>query len=711
MKKITKSFLSTAANILRETSKKMILIGAGIILSSSVLLATDYCSYEITSTRGKTAYVTCQSLGSDVYEFKFQALEEIVSWNATGSNFYAEVSGVGGTQVSNNLVQSSDKMSLTWTVTSNPKPNFYVAAFYVNFADGEHQFNIPTDENFAAVCGAPVEDTEAPASFTATAGNITSGSVELLLSATDNTSTIYYTITYGSTPVVLNTTGVSGTQKSYIVTGLSESTAYSFSVVAKDAAGNEAVNSPVAVSATTTENTNTECAGTSTEASDGSFSAGYNYEFTTSGTDVTVSFELLDSKDGVVAYAWTYNPNFAEAQMTLVSGRKFSKTFTGQTLGSTFTVACKFAYAGGLAVTKSFQYTVGENCSGSGETDTEAPTAFTATKGDVLSASVQLILNAADNSGAVTFDITYGETTVSTSSNSGVEKSYLVTGLTESTAYSFSVVAKDASGNIAANSPIVVDATTTAGLTTAAPVPAVAAGKVISVFSDTYTSLSGVSFNPNWGQSTVTTEIQVEGNNTLKYANLNYQGTDFGSDVDASSMSHLHVDVWTEDETSLRVYVISKTAPTEKYVELAPLNYGQWNSIDIQLSAYKDQGMSMAALYQFKFEGSGNQGSTAKTVYLDNLYFFSDTNTNVFSPDMKGTVNCYPNQVTDKLTVSADADMNYVIIRNLVGQTLITRQINGHEATFNLNDLSAGNYLVTVTLQNGEKQTRKFVKL
>jgi len=360
MKKITKFFLLISATAaLRKVLKKSSLIGLGVLFSCINVSAIDYCNFEITSNRGTKAYITCHSLGGNLYEFKFETLTAITDWNKTGSNFYAEVNGIGGTQVSNNLVKTGDKL-LTWTVSSTPKPNFYVGAFFVILGDGEHRFDIPTNEDFAAVCSTTEEDTEAPASFTASAGNITFSSVELLLNGTDNSGIVIYDITYGGTTV--STSSNSGIEKAYLVTGLSESTSYSFSIVAKDPTGNTAANNPIIVNATTEENTNTECEGTSTEASQGSFTIGYNYKFTTSGTDVTAVFELLDAKDGVVAYAWTYNPNFAEIAMTNVSGKKFTKTFTGQTMDATFTMQCKFAYAGGMAVTKTYVYTVGNTC-------------------------------------------------------------------------------------------------------------------------------------------------------------------------------------------------------------------------------------------------------------------------------------------------------------------------------------------------------------
>lgn len=109
---------------------------------------------------------------------------------------------------------------------------------------------------------------------------------------------------------------------------------------------------------------NTACAGTWTEAAEGTFVDGFTYGFTTNGNEVTVAVELLDPKDGLVAYAQTYNPNFAETQMDPTGGQAFSKSFPGQTAGEPFTVAIKFAFAGGLATSTQLIYTVGETCGG-----------------------------------------------------------------------------------------------------------------------------------------------------------------------------------------------------------------------------------------------------------------------------------------------------------------------------------------------------------
>ncbi len=105
-----------------------------------------------------------------------------------------------------------------------------------------------------------------------------------------------------------------------------------------------------------------ECSGNSTDAAEGSFDQGFNYLITTDGNEVNVEFELLDPKDGLVAFAQTYNPDFAETPLTDVGDQTFTGTFGGQTDGEPFNIAVKFAFAGGLATSTIINYTVGEGC-------------------------------------------------------------------------------------------------------------------------------------------------------------------------------------------------------------------------------------------------------------------------------------------------------------------------------------------------------------
>lgn len=147
--------------------------------------------------------------------------------------------------------------------------------------------------------------------------------------------------------------------------------------------------------------------------------------------------------------------------------------------------------------------------------------------------------------------------------------------------------------------------------TTAAPTPAYPAANVTSIFSDAYTNLPGSDFSPNWGQITVSTQVPIAGNNTLKYANLNYQGLQLASGTNVSGRNFLHLDYYSANSTALNVYLIS-TGPVEKLVSLTVPTTAGWNSIDIPLASFAP--VNLNDVIQLKFDGNGD-------IYLDNILF------------------------------------------------------------------------------------------
>ena len=147
---------------------------------------------------------------------------------------------------------------------------------------------------------------------------------------------------------------------------------------------------------------------------------------------------------------------------------------------------------------------------------------------------------------------------------------------------------------------------------TPAPDPTRAASDVISIYSDAYTDIAGTDFNPNWGQSTVVDQtVKIQGNNTIKYSNLNYQGIALAGSNDVSEMEYLHVDIWSATSTALNLFMIS-TGPVEVSYTVAVPTSG-WLSLDIPLSAFG--AVNMADLIQFKFDGNGK-------FWMDNLYLY-----------------------------------------------------------------------------------------
>ena len=93
--------------------------------------------------------------------------------------------------------------------------------------------------------------------------------------------------------------------------------------------------------------------------------------------------------------------------------------------------------------------------------DTQAPTNFTASVGTVTSSTIELLLNATDNSGNVAYNITYSGGTIAVANPSGVQKSVVVPNLNSNTNYSFSISASDLAGNNFVSNPLSINATTT----------------------------------------------------------------------------------------------------------------------------------------------------------------------------------------------------------------------------------------------------------
>ena len=214
-------------------------------------------------------------------------------------------------------------------------------------------------------------DVAAPTAFTATLGTVDAFSVELLLTATDDSGMVTYDVSYDGGASTAQTTGTTGVETSFIISGLTPETAYSFEVSASDASGNVAANNAISLSATTLADASTACAGFTNEIStdsSASYSVGINYDFQTVGTDVLVSFELLDTdKPG-------FSPQLFFAPSTFVNmdasaAPIYTATLTGNTLGETISFTFRGAFAGGLVNSKVFDYVVGDDCSTAGLED------------------------------------------------------------------------------------------------------------------------------------------------------------------------------------------------------------------------------------------------------------------------------------------------------------------------------------------------------
>ncbi len=151
--------------------------------------------------------------------------------------------------------------------------------------------------------------------------------------------------------------------------------------------------------------------------------------------------------------------------------------------------------------------------------------------------------------------------------------------------------------------------------------PSRSATDVISVYGSEYTNITGVDTFPDWnqgGQGSSWGTFSLNGDDMLQYTKLSYQGIQFQAAEDLTAMEFIHLDVWTSgDVTRLETSLISVSSG-EKPV-WTNLTAGQWTSIDIPITDFTSQGLTVADIHQLKLVGDP---WGAGTVFVDNIYFY-----------------------------------------------------------------------------------------
>jgi beta-glucanase (GH16 family) len=340
--------------------------------------------------------------------------------------------------------------------------------------------------------------------------------------------------------------------------------------------------------------------------------------------------------------------------------------------------------------------------------DTQIPTSFTATKGAVTSNSVELLLNGIDNSGNLIYYITYGTTTVTVKGTSAVQKSYVINGLNSSTAYTFSIVAKDPSGNAATNNPISISATT-----------GVSYNGVATINYET------VGHDWTWssfGNGTNGPELYAVVNNPYPNGiNASANCAKYIINTGAMSWAGIYSDnigslTFTPDNCKVKVMVYKPFFSNfmlkfengalnfEKNVANTKLN--QWEELTFDLTDKIGQ-----TITRFVIIPDNTQDRAAQRIcYWDNISFNSNI-TNGINEQLEASIKVYPNPFTDMLKITSDNQINQVIIRNLLGQILVNETVSNHQTTLDMSKLVSGNYYMTIKLMNGEFLTKKLVKL
>ncbi|TWO34032.1 glycosyl hydrolase family 16 [Seonamhaeicola sediminis] len=176
-------------------------------------------------------------------------------------------------------------------------------------------------------------------------------------------------------------------------------------------------------------------------------------------------------------------------------------------------------------------------------------------------------------------------------------------------------------------------AVSSSGALPLAPVPMRPATNVKSIYSDAYTADTGSDFNPGFGGSTTeTTEVGAPGELVQIYTNNNFTGIIFDNTVDASTLTHLHVDLYTNEpgtNVNIQIRDIGVNGEIEtniftgfpdgddkdKRFTAAGLTVGAWTSVDIPLDG--DLATQKNNLGAIILAGGPD-------FILDNIYFYKE---------------------------------------------------------------------------------------
>ena len=243
---------------------------------------------------------------------------------------------------------------------------------------------------------------------------------------------------------------------------------------------------------------------------------------------------------------------------------------------------------------------------------------------------------------------------------------------------------------------------------TSAPTPPeYATNRVISLYSDAYANPVAWNF-ADWGSGTTYAQEVVAGtqDNVAKFTTteLGYFGWELQSDVNAVTMTHLHLDVWSEAAFEFDLTPICRTQPNGEQPQKVQVKAGEWTQIELTVQSYTDLSLDMSGVFQLKFSSTG-----ARTFYVDNVYFYSNS-TEVdeeapSKPEVSVVSTSYFNAVLSCNATDNSGSVTYNVTAD-GGITATGGGVSGAAANVTVSGLQAGTeYTFTVTASDLDGNT------
>lgn len=281
--------------------------------------------------------------------------------------------------------------------------------------------------------------------------------------------------------------------------------------------------------------------------------------------------------------------------------------------------------------------------------------------------------------------------------------------ITQATALPGSATVAVTSSNSSVTNTYTINFVLTGPSTNAPTPPNRATSDVISLFSDAYTNIPVTEWSTPWDDSNFQ-DIVLSGNNIKKINFGNFLGVQLANYVDATSMTHFHMDYYIEAGVNLVGKVLNPKwsnhaaqagETSALLLTHLPTTTGSWVSIDVPLTSFGGA-QSREALYQFLI--TSNLGS----VYVDNIYLHKNT---VLSNDSFAStkVKLYPNPTSSILNVEANGAIQNIAVYNVLGQEVMNKQTEGTSISLDVSSLNSGIYVIK-TMIDGNVSSTKFIK-
>lgn len=251
---------------------------------------------------------------------------------------------------------------------------------------------------------------------------------------------------------------------------------------------------------------------------------------------------------------------------------------------------------------------------------------------------------------------------------------------------------------------------------TPAPVPTAANADVYSIYNDTnnYTTVFPVAYS----FGTLSAEPDLDDTAVVNKAyrfNFGIAGWGQGEAMaNVTSYGFVSFDYWAQPglPNGFRFVMISNNgAVTEHVYEIGtnePLVTGQWTKVEIPMSYFTGIGFAATNFFQWKVSPFGDSVNNAGFVYVDNILLtvnsvLSDKNFTA------SNVSMYPNPANDMVTINTIENIDSVSVMNVLGQTVLTKEVNSNNFTLDVSELNSGQYFLSLD-SNGTRVVKKLIK-